>query len=615
MVAHLTIDNNGKRGDEPGFDKNNVKMYGLGSDGAGGGDWGQTQWSAFTGSAGWQATDKNPWGTKFNLDQPALQDTLAWYFGLAAKGYMPSFEEIGGNNPVGPDKQIQSGIAAMALSGSWMISTFSGLTDAGGKKLDIGLAPTPIGPTGKRASMFNGLADSITKLSKQPEDAAKWVKFLSGEECQNIIGESGIVFPARPKGTELAVAFNKKERNLDVTPFTDQVTDKTTFLFPVTTNAADITALMRPRFDAVYIGSEPGQLDDRPQRPAQQPVQGGRRIDSTGDAALSTVTIHAAATRLHDDAGEPRRTLLTQALIQAPGRLPRGLTLSPAGPLTAYPRGETVMIDHRKLGRELELFCSDPLAGAGLPIWLPDGAAARHAVEEYLREKERRAGYRHVVSPPLGKRELFELSGHAEHFSDDMFPPMRMSADDELVLRPSLCPHHALVFRVPRPVLPRAAAADRRDRRDVPLGALRGARRAEPGPGHLAQRRAHLLRGGPGARRGRPRAGADPAGARRPGRAAVRLPAVAARRGRQVRRRSGDVGAGLGSAARKPWTSPASITPKRPARRRSTGRRSTSRYATTPAGSRPCPPCRSTTTNRPASGCRTWPPTAPGRSR
>ena len=159
-VAHLTIDNNGKRGDEPGFDKNNVKMYGLGSDGAGGGGWGQTQWSAFTGSAGWQPTDKNPWGTKFNLDQPAFQDTLNWYFGLAEKGYMPSFEEIGGNNPVGPDKQIQSGIAAMALSGSWMISTFSGLTDAAGTKLDIGLAPTPIGPTGKRASMFNGLADS-----------------------------------------------------------------------------------------------------------------------------------------------------------------------------------------------------------------------------------------------------------------------------------------------------------------------------------------------------------------------------------------------------------------------------------------------------------------------
>jgi threonyl-tRNA synthetase len=105
------------------------------------------------------------------------------------------------------------------------------------------------------------------------------------------------------------------------------------------------------------------------------------------------------------------------------------------------------MVDHRKLGRELELFHSDPLVGAGLPIWLPAGAAARQAVEDRIRERERRAGYQHVVSPPLGKRELYELSGHADHFGDDMFPAMRMSADDELMLRPSLCPHHALVFR------------------------------------------------------------------------------------------------------------------------------------------------------------------------
>src|SRR4051812_26352174 len=116
------------------------------------------------------------------------------------------------------------------------------------------------------------------------------------------------------------------------------------------------------------------------------------------------------------------------------------------------------MVDHRRLGRALELFHSDPRSGAGLPIWLPAGAAARHAVEEYLRERERRHGYQHVVSPPLGRRELFELSGHAEHFGDDMFPPMRMSRpsgagdhraadDDELVLRPSICPHHALAYR------------------------------------------------------------------------------------------------------------------------------------------------------------------------
>lgn len=259
LVAHLTVDANGKRGDEPGFDKNNVKTYGLASNGSGGDGWGQTQWSAFTGSAGWQATDKNPWGTHFNLDQATFQDTIDWYFGLVRKGYMPTFDEIGGSSgtTTGSDKQIQSGSAVLGLNGSWMISTFAKLTDANGNKLNIAVAPTPIGPSGKRASMFNGLGDSVTTFSKQPENAAKWVKYMSTAECQNIIGQSGVVFPARPEGTQLAVEYNKKERNLDVSPFTDQVTDKTTFLLPVTTNSADIKALMQPRMDAVYIGSSP----------------------------------------------------------------------------------------------------------------------------------------------------------------------------------------------------------------------------------------------------------------------------------------------------------------------------------------------------------------------
>ncbi|HKE63762.1 MAG TPA: threonine--tRNA ligase [Micromonosporaceae bacterium] len=102
--------------------------------------------------------------------------------------------------------------------------------------------------------------------------------------------------------------------------------------------------------------------------------------------------------------------------------------------------------DHRRLGRELDIFDSHPLIGAGLPFWQPSGAAARFEIESYLRELERRAGYQFVYSPVLGKRALYERSGHLAHFADDMFPPMRMSADDELVLRPTMCPHHALIF-------------------------------------------------------------------------------------------------------------------------------------------------------------------------
>ncbi|WP_346346787.1 threonine--tRNA ligase [Streptomyces sp. SID161] len=107
---------------------------------------------------------------------------------------------------------------------------------------------------------------------------------------------------------------------------------------------------------------------------------------------------------------------------------------------------ETAMHDHRKLGRELGLFDTDPLIGAGLPYWLPDGATVRHTLEEYIRAAERRAGYRHVYSPVLGKRELYEISGHWAHYSDDMFPPMDLGGE-QVVLRPSLCPHHALIYR------------------------------------------------------------------------------------------------------------------------------------------------------------------------
>ncbi|MFJ4651629.1 threonine--tRNA ligase [Nocardia sp. NPDC088792] len=109
-------------------------------------------------------------------------------------------------------------------------------------------------------------------------------------------------------------------------------------------------------------------------------------------------------------------------------------------------REESHMYDHRKLGRELGLFDTAPLIGAGLPYWLPDGAIVRHSLEEYVREVERRAGYRHVYSPVLAKRELYEISGHWAHYNEDMYPPMDIGGE-QVVLRPSLCPHHAIMYR------------------------------------------------------------------------------------------------------------------------------------------------------------------------
>jgi threonyl-tRNA synthetase len=90
--------------------------------------------------------------------------------------------------------------------------------------------------------------------------------------------------------------------------------------------------------------------------------------------------------------------------------------------------------DHRRLGRELGIFATDEQVGAGLPLWLPAGAAIRAEIERFVVALERRHGYQHVYTPELGKRQLYERSGHWRHYEEDMYPPMRVGGD-QVVLR------------------------------------------------------------------------------------------------------------------------------------------------------------------------------------
>ena len=101
--------------------------------------------------------------------------------------------------------------------------------------------------------------------------------------------------------------------------------------------------------------------------------------------------------------------------------------------------------DHRKLGKELELFTVNEAVGAGLPLWLPKGATIRRILEDYIVAKERAQGYEHVYSPDLAKVDLYMRSGHWEHYHEDMFPPMQLE-HEQMVLRPMNCPHHILIY-------------------------------------------------------------------------------------------------------------------------------------------------------------------------
>ncbi|MFD6441171.1 threonine--tRNA ligase, partial [Peribacillus sp. NPDC060186] len=102
--------------------------------------------------------------------------------------------------------------------------------------------------------------------------------------------------------------------------------------------------------------------------------------------------------------------------------------------------------DHRKIGKELNLFMSSQKVGQGLPMWLPKGATIRRTIERYIVDKEERLGYDHVYTPVMGSVDLYKTSGHWDHYQDDMFPVMEME-NEQMVLRPMNCPHHMMVYK------------------------------------------------------------------------------------------------------------------------------------------------------------------------
>ena len=102
--------------------------------------------------------------------------------------------------------------------------------------------------------------------------------------------------------------------------------------------------------------------------------------------------------------------------------------------------------DHRKIGKDLKIFMTHELVGQGLPMWLPNGAFIFHELEEYIKTKELKLGYKHVYTPCMATSDLYKISGHWDHYKDDMFPLMEREGE-EFVLRPMNCPHHMLIFK------------------------------------------------------------------------------------------------------------------------------------------------------------------------
>lgn len=243
VVAQLTLDANGNNGLSPDFDKDNVEQYGFIHQGAGGFS-GQTQWSHFAASNGFKFTD-GPWTTHYYYDDPKLAETLDWYVSLIEKGYAPTLADV---SSLGSQQLVISGKGAMTTDGSWQIGNY---VDNSTFKVGFGLLP--VGPEGRK-SMFNGLADSIYIGTEHMEEAWAWVKFAASPECANIVGDTGVVFPAIPSGVERALTV-RESQGVDVTAYTEEALDpEGTFLFPITDNGAEISAIMDPTMDSIVLG-------------------------------------------------------------------------------------------------------------------------------------------------------------------------------------------------------------------------------------------------------------------------------------------------------------------------------------------------------------------------
>lgn len=240
-IARLTIDDNGNRGDSPKFDAQRVKVRGY-QVATAGGMMGQTQWSSFAVSEGFRFND-GPWTTSYHYDDPRLARTLEWIVSLSKKGYSAPFELA---NKLGPAEFFAAGKTAMIADGSWMINWY-----AQNAKFDVGYGVLPKGPAG-RATMFNGLADSIWSGSQHKEESWKWVKFLASTSCQTIVAQHAVAFPAIQSLDHVVVDIHAKQ-GIDTQAFLEMA-KTTTFQPPIAIGGAEIDAIMTSTIESILLG-------------------------------------------------------------------------------------------------------------------------------------------------------------------------------------------------------------------------------------------------------------------------------------------------------------------------------------------------------------------------
>ncbi|WP_349426070.1 sugar ABC transporter substrate-binding protein [Microbacterium sp. LWS13-1.2] len=247
LIAALTVDANGVHGNEPGFDPRNVDIYGLALSGNGLNASGQQTWAPYALGNDWYFGDTTPWTTEWNFDDPRFVETIEWYKTLQERGFMPSVDIA--LSEADPLNGYLAGRYALVTDGSWMNGSYLGQSD-----VPTQVAPTPVGPSGQRGSVFNGLSDAIWAGTDQPDEAWEWVKYLGSTACQDVVAKDAVVFPAIKTSTEIATAAFA-EKGWDISGFTVQVDDGTTALLPIADHWSEINDTVTAAVESFLQGS------------------------------------------------------------------------------------------------------------------------------------------------------------------------------------------------------------------------------------------------------------------------------------------------------------------------------------------------------------------------
>lgn len=244
VAAHLTIDANGKRGDQPGFDPKHVKVYGTGVLGAA--DFiGQTSWFPFAASTGWTLGNTKAWPTSFNYTDRRFVSTMDWVRSMVARGYSPAYNQF----TVSDSQQVGSGKVAMTVGGSWEATDFAALPG-----VKVGVAGTPVGPVGRRA-ISNANGNVMWAGSKHKQATWKWMNYQESAACQTKAATSnGSFFPSVGSSMRALVA-QEKGKGVDLSPFLSMESGGDLEVQAPYRNGSDMQAKLTPLFQAYFGGS------------------------------------------------------------------------------------------------------------------------------------------------------------------------------------------------------------------------------------------------------------------------------------------------------------------------------------------------------------------------